>query len=173
MTTATCAPSRTFSHTSSSEMDPYLIVKARRSLPALSSNNYNERNQPEQRARLRRSIPVEGHRYEEPSMVNATWHCYHNYCCGKRRSRKTQQFHHDHDALHSPTKYASSASSQALSSKHAGLIIDTEELNALTAMLWTTDFIGTVDPRFHAEYLECPEDSLFAKCRGYYSSSVQ
>ena len=45
----------------------------------------------------------------------------------------------------------------SISSDHK--LIDLEELKKLTLCLWTNNFAGTVDPRFHSEYFPFSKDS--------------
>jgi len=84
--------------------------------------------------------------YDEPNHLNASWD-------GSGRSRRSMG---QRDMKAWSSLYTDFSSRNPFHSKkqRSVSLIDPEEIESLIMCLWTTDFVGTVDPRFHSEYLK-------------------
>lgn len=76
---------------------------------------------------------------EELCLLNASWG---DATRGRDAKRSSLQFH-----LSAPNLRTSSRPSSP------SLLINSDEMKSLTMCLWSTSFAGTVDPRFHSEYV--------------------
>ena len=113
----------------STRRDGWKENNRRSSMPALGANKGGRKG-------MRRStlIPSASER-QEPTRLNATWGSITN----RRKSRALLEAL---PALTSPTMARKS------------LLIEDGELESLTSKLWSNQFAGTIDPRFHSQYLQ-------------------
>jgi hypothetical protein len=74
----------------------------------------------------------------EPTRVNASWES----STSRRRSRLQ---------LETP---ATPMTSPVASRESRKTLLDNGELESLIAKLWSNQFAGTIDPRFHSEYVQ-------------------
>ena len=107
------------------------------------------RQQQRRSGQLRRSSLPHDFR-TEPCLLNASWENGFDRKSAHKRSTLQQP-----EWLRSlpTTKFARSSSQHNHNNTRRPDLINNDELKSLTLCLWTTTFAGTVDPRFHSEYL--------------------
>lgn len=83
---------------------------------------------------------------QEPTRVNATWDI--EIGTSRRRSAQIRAL------LESHCPMSQSSPTNMMGSSRRSILMDETELESLTAKLWSNQFAGTIDPRFHSQYLQ-------------------
>lgn len=150
----TMSPTITNRSRSTSPLHHRLRKYKRTSSPEYHLRQQQHQHQQEEprRNQLRRSSLPNDIRYTEPSpLLNAEWDFdffnrknVRNLDCSMSLPASPMKDRSLPTHLHSSRRSSTSSDSNTL--------INLDELKTLTLCLWTNNFAGTVDPRFHSEY---------------------